>query len=161
MQLTWTSARTTGQPFNRWDSFYEWNKKRESNTWAPEILGYQRQPTLIDKQMVFAAELATTNRVSTRMFITRRAGTLAASTQARFHMIWSCSRSRWRTASWMRCQTPAFIHSCSRREQVMPLPHPSSRGRYCHGIPVLRTNSIPVRVARSLIRSRPRFGDLR
>jgi hypothetical protein len=39
------------------------------------------------------------------------AGTLVASTQARSHMIWSCSRSRRRIASWTRCQTPACIHS--------------------------------------------------
>ena len=39
------------------------------------------------------------------------AGTLAASTQARSHMIWSCSRSRRRIALWIRCQTPASIHS--------------------------------------------------
>ena len=34
--------------------------------------GYERQPTLIDEQMVFAAELATISRVSARMVATRR-----------------------------------------------------------------------------------------
>jgi hypothetical protein len=43
----------------------------------------------------------------------------------------------------------------------MPLPQPSSRGKYSHGVPVLSTNRIPVRAARSLIRGRPPFGDLR
>ena len=32
-----------------------------------------------------------------------------------------------------------------------PQPQPSWRGRYSHGIPVLKTNRIPVRVARSLL----------
>jgi hypothetical protein len=35
-------------------------------------LGYQRQPTLINEQMVFAGEFATIRRVSARMLATRR-----------------------------------------------------------------------------------------
>lgn len=118
-------------------------------------LSYQRQPTLIYEQMVLAAEFATIGRVSTRMLTTRRGGILAASTQARSHIIWPCSRSRHRIASWMRCQTPAFINSWSRRQQVMPLPQPSSRGRYSHGIPVLSTNRIPVMGCGRVCHDRP------
>ena len=42
---------------------------------------------------------------------------------------------------------------------AMPPPQPSSRGRYSHGIPVFRTNIIPVIAARSSIRGRPLLGD--
>jgi hypothetical protein len=41
----------------------------------------------------------------------------------------------------------------------MPLPQLNLRGRYSQGIPVLRTNRISVRAARSLMRGRPPFGD--
>ena len=41
----------------------------------------------------------------------------------------------------------------------MRLPQPSSRGRYSHGIPVLRTNRIPVTAAQSSMRGRAPFGD--
>ena len=44
-----------------------------------------------------------------------------------------------------RSQTPACCQSRRRRQQVIPEPHPISRGRSSQGIPVLRTNTIPVR----------------
>jgi len=56
------------------------------------------------------------------------------------------------------CQTPAACQSRRRRQQVMPLPHPISRGRYSHGVPVLSTKRIPVRQARSGMRGRPPLG---
>ncbi len=56
------------------------------------------------------------------------------------------------------CQTPAACQSRRRRQQVMPLPQPISRGRYSQGVPVLSTNRMPVRQARSDIRGRPPFG---
>ena len=55
-------------------------------------------------------------------------------------------------------QTPACCQSRRRRQQVMPLPHPISRGRYSQGVPVLSTNRIPVRQARSDTRGRPPLG---
>jgi len=40
----------------------------------------------------------------------------------------------------------------------MPLPHPISRGSISHGMPLLRTKTIPVSTARSGTRGRPPFG---
>jgi len=61
-------------------------------------------------------------------------------------------------ASHIFCQMPAVCQSRRRRQQVMPLPQPISRGKYSHGAPVLRTNRIPVRHARSGTLGRPPFG---
>jgi hypothetical protein len=55
-------------------------------------------------------------------------------------------------------QIPAFCQSRRRRQQVIPLPHPISWGRYSQGVPVLRTNKIPVRQARLDTRGRPPLG---
>jgi len=56
------------------------------------------------------------------------------------------------------CQTPAACQSRKRRQHVMPLPQPISRGRYSQGVPVLRTNRMPVKQARSDTRGRPPLG---
>jgi len=53
------------------------------------------------------------------------------------------------------CQTAASCHSRSRRQQVIPEPQPISCGKYSHGIPVCKTNKIPVSTLRSSIRFRP------
>ena len=67
MQLSWTLTRTAAQSLNRWDGLYEWNKKTRVVHLGARDLGYQRQPTLIYEQMVFAAEVATISRISARM----------------------------------------------------------------------------------------------
>jgi hypothetical protein len=45
-----------------------------------------------------------------------------------------------------------------RRQHVIPDLHPSSGGSICHGMPVRRTKTMPVRHARSETRGRPPFG---
>src|SRR5262249_43312449 len=62
----------------------------------------------------------------------------------------------------MRCKrlhTPACCQSRSRLQQVMPLPQPSSCRNSSHGMPLLKTNTMPVSAARSvMVRSRPPLG---
>ncbi len=83
------------------------------------------------------------------------AGACAESTAARDQSIaparWSRSSRRWCT----RRQTPACCQSRKRFQQVMPL-QPSSCGRSSHGMPVRRTNTIPVKATRSGVLGRPR-----
>ena len=71
---------------------------------------------------------------------------------------WSSRASQSSSAKWIRSNTPACCQSCSRRQHVIPDPHPSSRGSICHGIPLRRTKTIPVRHARFETRGRPPFG---
>jgi hypothetical protein len=66
----------------RWDGFYEWNKKTRVVHLGARDLRYQRQPTLIYEQMVFAAELTAIGRIAARMLPTprrRHAGSVNAS----------------------------------------------------------------------------------
>ncbi len=55
-----------------------------------------------------------------------------------------CSNTLWNFS-----HTPASFQSLNRRQQVIPLLHPISLGRYSHPIPVINTNSIPVKALRS------------
>ena len=89
------------------------------------------------------------------------AGTSDASSAARFQLMRPASPSSWCRWARMKSQTPASVQSRSRRQQVMPEPQPSSRGRSSHWIPVLSTNTIPVSTLRSSSRRRPPLGASR
>jgi len=80
------------------------------------------------------------------------------STTARDQSIWSSRASQSSSAKWMRSHMPARCQSRRRRQHVIPDPHPSSCGSMCQGMPLRRTNRMPVRHARSETRGRPPFG---
>ena len=88
----------------------------------------------------------------------------ALSTAARDQSILSASWSRSRSNRCSLSHTPRRCQACSRRQQVMPDPQPSSCGRYSQGIPVRSTKRIPLRAARCGTgfrpgnRNRRRFG---
>jgi hypothetical protein len=75
--------------------------------------------------------------------------------------IWSALRNLARRIWCILFQTPAFCQSRNLRQQVMPLPQPISLGKYSQPIPVLSTNSIPVKAARSETGLRPGYLNLR
>jgi hypothetical protein len=54
-----------------------------------------------------------------------------------------------------RSQTRALCHALSRRQQVIPEPHPISLGSISQGMPERSTNSIPLNTRRSHSGSRP------
>jgi hypothetical protein len=83
------------------------------------------------------------------------ARTLKLSTLARDQAMLAASPSQFRSVSCRRCQTPASCQSRRRRQQVEPLPQPSSLGNNRQGQPVRRTKTMPSRAARSGIRGRP------
>jgi hypothetical protein len=54
---------------------------------------------------------------------------------------------------------PTRCPSRKRRQQVMPLPDPSSWGSISHGIPLFKTKTMPLSAARSaMLRGRPPLG---
>ena len=123
----------------------------------------ERDAVAIDDQMLLGAEFSPVRRVRARRFAPPFARTLEASRLARVQSIrpaFPSSSSRTR-CSWS--QTPASCQSRSLRQQVMPLPHPSSWGKYSQPIPVRSTNKMPVSAARSSTGGRPPrglgFGD--
>jgi hypothetical protein len=59
----------------------------------------------------------------------------------------------------MRLHSPARCQSRKRRQHVMPLPQPSSWGSISQGMPLLKTNTMPVSAARSvMVRGLPPLG---
>ena len=86
------------------------------------------------------------------------AATDALSSAARRQSI--CPAACIRSSS-TRCRaahTPAWCQSRSRRQQLMPEPHPISTGSISHGRPDRSTNKMPVSTARSGRRGRPPSG---
>ena len=82
--------------------------------------------------------------------------TLTRPRLARRQSIWSVCSNRF-SSRWCKfCHTPAWCHSHRRRQQVIPLPHPISCGSISHGMPLFKTNKMPVKAARSERRGRPR-----
>jgi hypothetical protein len=115
----------------------------------------------VDHKMALRARFAAIRWIRTDVFgrtAPPLADTSPLSTLARDQSIWSASPKRSSSARCKRCHTPAACQSRSRRQQVIPQPQPSSAGRYSQGMPVLSTNRMPVRHARSEIRGRPPLG---
>lgn len=114
----------------------------------------------LDDEVSLRPELATVHWVGAGFLAPRGLATRAASTLARPQSIWSCSRNRRSIARCSLSNTPAACQSRKRRQQVMPLPKPSSCGRFSQGIPVCRTYRMPFSAARSpTARRRPPLGD--
>jgi hypothetical protein len=88
----------------------------------------------------------------------KRALTELLSTTALDQSIWSANPNLSRMAFQTFRHTPDTCQSRSRRQQVIPLPQPSSGGRSSYAVPVRAMNSIPVSANRSGTRGRPPFG---
>ena len=118
----------------------------------------QRHAGRVDDQMVLCAGLGAVRRVRAELLAPLFAGTLRASTLARLQSMRSASASRRSSSTCSSSHTPARCQSRRRRQQVTPPPQPISAGNAIHGIPVLSTNTMPVKAARSSTNGRPPFG---
>jgi hypothetical protein len=119
---------------------------------------YERDSSSFDHKMALRARFSAVRRVGTGRFAPPGAGTLPASKETRDQS--NCSAPA-NFVSKARCNlshTPASCQSRNRRQQVIPLPQPSSGANISHGIPLLSTNKIPVSAARLETRGRPPFG---
>lgn len=112
-------------------------------------------------QMVFRPFLAAIRRIWACFCPPKTARTDDESTTAREKSIWSACRNLFNSAWCILTHTPAFCHSCSRRQQVIPQPQPISCGRSSQPIPVFSTNNIPVSASRFDIGFRPGNRNLR
>jgi hypothetical protein len=113
---------------------------------------------LVDDKVVFGAPLAAVRRVWSCLFAPLLARTLKLSTLARDQSMAASPPSEFKSRSCSFCQTPASCQSRSRRQQVVPLPQPSSCGNKRHGQPVRSTKTMPPRAAQSGTRGRPPLG---
>lgn len=118
----------------------------------------QGEAASLDHKMALRSRFAPIRWIRPGLFAPPGAGTLAESSEARDQSNRPASLSRWSKVWCSRSQTPACCQSRSRRQQVIPLPQPSSWGSISQGIPLLRTNRMPVNAARLGRRGRPPLG---
>jgi hypothetical protein len=113
----------------------------------------------VHHQVPLGPQFATIRRILAGVFAPPGAGTLALSSDARSQSMRPACCSRCRSARCKRLHTPARCQSRKRRQQVMPLPQPNSWGSISQGIPLFKTNTMPVNAARSvMLRGRPPLG---
>ena len=118
-----------------------------------------RDALRIDEEVVLAARLTAIGWVGSTFFPPCTARTDELSATAREKSSLSAPRNLSRSTQCSLRHTPAFCQARSRRQQVMPEPHPISLGSISHGRPDCRMNRMPVRTRSSSRRLRP-AGDL-
>lgn len=118
----------------------------------------QRKTRSVYYDMAFGADFAAIRRILAGLFAPPGAGTLALSSAARSQSMCPASCRRCKSIRCSLAQRPACCQSRSRLQQVMPLPHPSSRGSISPEMPLFKTNRMPVSTARSAMRGRPPLG---
>jgi len=121
-------------------------------------LNGERNPATVANQMTFAAQLGSVGWIRSRLQPPKTARIELPSTTARDQSIFPQRASQSSKEKWISCQMPASCQSRNRRQQVMPEPQPSSCGSISQGIPLRRTNRIPVKQARSGKRGLPPLG---
>ena len=114
-----------------------------------------RNPLGVGENVMFRPLLPAIGGVRSSFFPPRSARTELLSTMARARSRWPRRRNSVSKTSCRRRQTPARCHCTSRRQQVLPDPHPISFGSICHGTPARNTKRMPVRAERSGTRGRP------
>ncbi len=117
----------------------------------------ERNPVRVGENMMLRPGLAAIGRVRSSFFPPRTARSEALSTTARSNASTLRPRSSASRTACSRFQTPARCQRTSRRQQVMPDPHPISCGSMFHGIPLRSTKRMPVSTARSGIGLRPAY----
>jgi len=148
-----TSARNRGQ---RIDQLLEDHRVMPVGAGDTE---HQRDTLPVRDEVALAAELASVRRVGAGVQAPRGLGTVDPSRLARLRSSWPAPRSSARSIRCRRCQTPAACQSRSLRQQVMPLPKPSSWGRSSQAMPVRSTKRIPLSARSSSNLGRPPFSD--
>ena len=117
----------------------------------------ERNPVRVGENMMFRPGLTAIGRVRSSFFPPRSARRDELSTTARVRSSWPRRRNALSKTMWRRFQTLARCHRTSRRQHVVPEPQPISRGSMFHGMPLRRTNRMPVSTARSGIGARPAY----
>ena len=101
--------------------------------------GRERDAPPVDQQVVLGPGPAAVYGAGTGLLAPLLAGTLAESREALDQSMRPARPSRSLRTRSRRRQTPAFCQSLSLRQQVTPLPQPSSRGSIPQGMPVFST----------------------
>ncbi len=150
------SPRSTALASNGRDGSDQGQKLRDVVAIGFGQNGRERNALRVDEEVMFRARTTAIGWVRSSFFPAPRARIEELSATAREKSM----RSAWRSfesSTWCRrFHTPARCQPFSRRQQVTPEPQPISRGNIFQGMPERSTNTIPVSVARSDTRGRPR-----
>ena len=117
----------------------------------------QRHAVSVDDHMALASVLAPVRRVGAGVRPPKTARNEALSAMARENSSRPCLPNLRSRTSWRRGQTPAWVHSCIRRQQVEPL-GAISAGMSPQALPVRSTKRMPTKHSRSSAGGRPPFG---
>lgn len=153
-----TSARPTSWLLDRRDSIDQGNSHFRIMNICTGMFNSQRGAPAVNNQMTLRAVFAPIRGIRACFRPPKSARTEQLSMAETDQSIASAMPNSSSRACHIFCQRPAVCQSRRRRQQVMPLPQPISSGRYSQGVPVLRTNRIPVRQARSGTLGRPPLG---
>jgi len=118
----------------------------------------EREALTFDQEVTLGTRPAAIRRVRADRVAPFLAALRALSMQARDRSSLPASSSRSNRTRWSRRQTPARSQARSRRQQVTPLPQPSSAGSQRHGIPVRSTKMMPHTAGRAGSHGRPPRG---
>jgi hypothetical protein len=151
------SALTIGA-FDRWHSINQLNCLLRVVDVCRRVFDCQRNPLAIAGNMPFRPIFTAIRRVWSGARPPKTARTEQLSKMNLSQSILSANPSLSNKIRHTFCHTPAWCQSRKRRQQVMPLPQPSSKGKYSQGQPVRRIKMIPLNAARSETRGRPPFG---
>ena len=158
MQLVRTVAQLTSHSRQMWDGI-DHLQEHGDVTHISACVPYDEGDSLsVDHKMALRARFAAICWVRAGFFAPPGAGTLPESMHARDQSICSTVDKRSNKTRCSCSHTPASCQSRRRRQQVIPLPQPSSCGNISQGMPVLSTNRMPVSTARLSTRGRPPLG---
>jgi len=158
VQLHRALAGTSSRPLDGLDRVHGLLEHRGVVDVGSGQLDRERNALSIDNKMPLCALFAAIRWIFPGFFAPPGEATLEESMEARLQSIRSASPNWSNKTWWRRSQTPASCQSRRRRQQVMPLPQPISRGSISQGMPVRSTKRMPVKAARSGTRGRPPLG---
>jgi len=149
--------RTTRLATDGWDGIYQRQCLCNIMSIGSREFMSQRDAVCISNQVMLGTRFTPVCGVRAGLLPPKTALIEDESTIALEKSIWSALRNSARRIWCVLSQTPAFCQSRNRRQHVIPLPQPISCGKYSQPMPVLSTNSIPVKAARSETALRPGY----
>lgn len=139
----------TNLPFNRRNVVYQFQHLCDVMLVRRCGMSHNRNPLSVSQQMMLRTRFSPVYGARAGFFAPPTARIVALSTAHLVKSIPSTFRSWSRSVWWIVVHTPASCQSRSRRQQVMPDPHPISWGNISQGIPDINTKRIPVKQLRS------------
>jgi hypothetical protein len=157
IQLHWPLAPSTARAFDGRNRIHQRYCQLGVMDIGPGLDHRERDPLAIADEMPFRAVFPAILGIGASFRPPISARTELLSTTALDQSIRSAKPNSSSRTCQTFCQAPETCQSLSRRQQVMPLPHPSTGGSNSQAVPV-RATKLPVRAERSDTLERPPLG---